>query len=121
VSGSAGVEPGEIDGADAPDVGGERAVMSLPAAVRQRFWGYAESELLDPAHRDHLIARLMEQANGAELRWLVRACGRDALASLLARRGGRALSRRSRAFWERVLGVRGAPPQPLAHEIWPLA
>jgi len=102
-------------------MGDEGAATSLPWAVRQRFLGYPERELLDPAHRDHLIARLMEHADGAELRWLVRACGRDALASLLARRGGRALSRRSRAFWDRVLGVRSSPPQPLAHELWPLA
>jgi hypothetical protein len=47
--------------------------------------------------------------------------GREALASLLERRGGRALSRRSRAFWERVLGATSAPPHRLAHELWPLA
>jgi hypothetical protein len=89
--------------------------------ARERFAGYAESELLDPAHRDFLVARLMEEGDGVELRWLVGAVGRDALASLIERRGGRALSRRSRAFWERVLGVRNAPPHPLAHELWPLA
>jgi len=100
---------------------GEGEASSLPAAVRERFAGYDEAALSAPAHRDFLIARLMEEADGAELRWLVRTVGRDALASLLARRGGRALSRRSRAFWERLLGVRSAAPHPLAHELWPLA
>lgn len=90
------------------------------AAMRERFPGYTEGALLDPAHRDFLVARLMEEGDGAELRWLVRSFGREALASLLSRRGGRALSRRSRAFWERVLDVRSAPPHPLAHELWPL-
>jgi hypothetical protein len=95
--------------------------VNLPAAVRDRFPGYGERELLAPEHRDFLVARLMEEGNGAELRWLVRAFGREALASLLARRGGRALSRRSRAFWQRVLAEGSAPPHPLAHELWPLA
>jgi len=94
---------------------------SLPRPVRDRFAGYAEHELLAAEHRDFLLARLMEEGSGAELHWLVRTVGRDALASLLERRGGRTLSRRSRAFWERVLDVRSAPPHPLAHELWPLA
>ena len=100
---------------------GEAGAISLPAAVRERFSGYDDAELSAATHRDFLIARLMEEGDGAELRWLVRTFGRDALASLLARRGGRALSRRSRAFWERLLGVRSAAPHPLAHELWPLA
>jgi hypothetical protein len=86
-----------------------------------RFHGYREGDVFEPAHRDFLVARLMEEGDGAELRWLVRTYGRDALASLLARRGGRALSRRSRAFWECVLGARSAAAHPLAHELWPLA
>jgi len=94
---------------------------NLPGAVRDRFPGYAERELLAPEYRDFLVARLMEEGSGEELRWLVRTLGREALASLIERRGGRTLSRRSRAFWERVLAARNAPPHPLAHEIWPLA
>jgi len=115
VSGGAGQRAGESSG------GGHRAAMSMPGAVRERFSGYDDAELSAATHRDFLIARLMEEGDGAELRWLSRACGRDALVSLLARRGGRALSRRSRAFWERLLGVRSAAPHPLAHELWPLA
>ena len=103
------------------EVDGERAASRLPATVHARFPGYAEGELLDPAHRDFLVARLMEEGDGSELRWLVRAFGRDALASVIERRGGRAQSRRSRAFWERVLGTRSSPPHALAHELWPLA
>jgi hypothetical protein len=99
----------------------ELDAASLPAAVHDRFAGYADSDLLDPAHRDFLAARLMEEGSGEELRWLLRAVGSGPLAALLARRGGRALSRRSRAFWERLLDVRSAPPHPLAHELWPLA
>lgn len=100
---------------------GEGETSGMPAAVRERFAGYDEAAWTGPPHRDFLVTRLMEEGDGAELRWLVRTFGRDALASLLARRGGRALSRRSRAFWERVLDARSARPHPLAHELWPLA
>jgi len=110
-----------VGSAGAAEADAEISAEGLPATVRQRFAGYAEHELRAPAHRDFLAARLMEEGSGGDLRWLVRTIGRDALASLLERRGGRALSRRSRAFWERVLGVRSAPPHPLAHELWPLA
>ena len=89
--------------------------------MRDRFPGYDEAMLLDPAHRSFVALRLMEEGSGEELRWLLRTIGRDALATLVARRGGRALSRRSRAFWERVLGVASSPQHPLAHELWPLA
>ena len=99
----------------------DRGAANLPATVRDRFAGYAESDLVDPAYRDFLVARLMEEGSGEELRWLLRTVGSEPLAALLARRGGRALSRRSRAFWERLLGVRSAPPHPLAQELWPLA
>jgi hypothetical protein len=93
-------------------------VSGVPA---DRFFGYEAGDVLDPAHRDFLVARLMEDGTGEELRWLLRTVGREPLASLLERRGGRALSRRSRAFWERVLGVASAPSHPLARELWPLA
>ncbi len=95
--------------------------MSLPPAVRDRFPGYDEATLLDLAHRSFVALRLMEEGSGEELRWLLRTVGRDPLADLVERRGGRALSRRSRAFWERVLGIASSPPHPLAHELWPLA
>ena len=93
----------------------------MSGGLADRFFGYDAGDVLDPAHRDFLVARLMEDGTGEELRGLLRTVGREALVSLLERRGGRALSRRSRAFWERVLGVRSAPPHPLAHELWPLA
>lgn len=95
--------------------------MSLPPAVRDRFPAYDEATLLDPAHRPFVALRLMEEGSSEELRWLLRTVGRDTLAALVARRGGRALTRRSRAFWGRVLGVASSRPHPLAHELWPLA
>lgn len=70
------------------------------------------------------MGRLLEEGGGDELRSLVGGLEGDAeavLASWLAERGGRELSRRSRAFWELVLAVPAGPVHPLAEELWPLA
>jgi hypothetical protein len=94
---------------------------ALPPAVADRFPGYDHAALRQPARRDFVLARLMEEGTGAELRWLLAVVGSERLAALLAARGGRLLSRRSRAFWERVLGVASSAPHPLARELWPQA
>ena len=93
----------------------------LPAAVRARFPAYAEAELTQPRHRAFLIGRLLEEGSGEELRWLVDAVGVAPLAAVVRRHGARALSRRSRSFWQRVLAVETGEPPPLARELWPLA
>ena len=93
----------------------------LPPAVRARFPGYDEAALCAPEHRGFLIGRLLEEGAGEELRWLTAAVGEEALAGFVRDQGGRALSRRSRAFWAGVLGVAAAAPPPLAGELWPLA
>jgi hypothetical protein len=92
----------------------------LPAAARARFWGHDEGELRGGG-RGLLVARLLEEGEGEELRWLFAALGSEALAGWLLRHGGAALSRRSRAFWSVVLGVPAPVPRPLAAELWPLA
>jgi hypothetical protein len=96
-------------------------LSGIPASVRARFPGVDEATLGAPEHRDYVVVRLLEDGDGDELAWLVRAAGRAALADVVARRGGRQLSRRSRVFWQRVLGVSASAGHPLAHELWPLA
>jgi hypothetical protein len=66
-------------------------------------------------------ARLLEDGAGEDLRWLFRLAGEPAIAAWFARLGGRALSRRSRAHWQIVLGVSAPAPSPTACELWPLA
>jgi hypothetical protein len=107
---------GANDGGGAAAIGGE-----IPPAVRARFAHPSDATLRDPHNLPFLVARLMEEGSGAELRWLVGAVGREPLVALLRDRGGRQLSRRSRAFWQRVLGVASAPAHPLARDLWPLA
>jgi len=68
-----------------------------------------------------VIGTLLEEGSSAELAWLTDRVGEAALGEWLTRRGGRQLSRRSRAFWELVLGRAAGPPSPpLAAELWPL-
>jgi hypothetical protein len=93
----------------------------LPAAVRVRFSGYDEAALCQPGYRPFVIGRLLEEGTGEELRWLLATVGKPALAAFVRAHGGRALSRRSRAFWQRVLAVEAAAPPPLVSELWPLA
>ena len=102
-------------------VAAEASLPTLPAGVRARFPGYDEAALRAPEHRDFLIGRLLEEGAGEELRWLVATVGRRVLADFVRNRGGRALSRRSRAFWALTLGVPAGAPPPLAGELWPLA
>lgn len=102
------------------DVVAAAPLPALPPRVRERFPAYDETALCAPEHRGFLIGRLLEDGDGEELRWLAAAVGEPALAGFVRDHGGRALSRRSRVFWERVLGVTAAPPPPLAGELWPL-
>ena len=98
--------------------------MSLPAGARRLFPHY-EDEDLDPERAPSLlISRLLEDGDAADLAWLLETLPEPEIASWLARHGRRQLSRRSRAFWEAVLGVETGPvsPQnrPDAEALWPL-
>lgn len=76
---------------------------------------------LDDEHRGYLVAKLLEEGDGADLRWLHEQIGEGEMAVWLRREGGRALSHRSRAFWELVLGVEAGGSHPRAGELWPAA
>lgn len=90
----------------------------LPAGVRRLVYGYPPGALLDQP--DFLIGRLLEEGDREDLAWLAEHYGEERLREWLAARGGRQLSRRSRAFWRRVLAAEPAPAPPVAEELWPL-
>jgi hypothetical protein len=95
-------------------------VTPLPARGARLFPHEVVDEL--PARgRGLLIARLLEEGDGEDLRWLAGAVSESELAAWLRRHGGRKLSRRSRAFWECALGVTAGPAAAGAPELWPLA
>lgn len=64
------------------------------------------------------IGRLCEDGDSRDLTWLTAAVPEERLADWLQRHGGRQLSRRSRAFWEVLLGRPAGPSSEIGHEIW---
>jgi len=98
--------------------------VSLPAGARRLFPHYEEEDL-DPRRAPSLlISRLLEDGGAADLAWLLETFPEPEIAAWLARHGRRQLSRRSRAFWEKVLGVEAgpvdSPNRPEAEALWPL-
>lgn len=94
--------------------------MSLPAGARRLFAHWAGEDLTPEQAPSLLIARLLEDGDAADLAWLLSVTPEPEIAAWLARHGGRQLSRRSRAFWEAVLGVEAGPPVPETLALWPL-
>ncbi|HEY0512424.1 MAG TPA: hypothetical protein VGH73_11000 [Thermoanaerobaculia bacterium] len=94
--------------------------MSLPAGTRRLFAGYDEADLTPERAPSLLIAHLLEDGDAADLAWLLGIAAEPEIAAWLARHGGRQLSRRSRAFWETVLGTPAGPAAPEATALWPL-
>lgn len=93
-------------------------VPAPPEAARRLFPGYAGAELAESL--PFLIARLLEDGDEADLRWLTRHVPESDLAAWLESRGGRQLSVRSRAFWEAVLGRPAGAEAPIRKDLWPL-
>lgn len=92
--------------------------MDLAPAARRLF---AHEDLDPPGPPAALvIGRLLEDGDGADLAWLFASAGEERAADWYARRGGRQLSRRSRAFWGLVLGREPGPAAAAAGELWPL-
>jgi len=84
------------------------------------FPGYDEKDLHPLPAAPFLIGRLLEDGDGADLRWLFRTLPADAVTAWFERLGGRQLSARSRAFWEVILGRPAGPTAAGAAALWPL-
>ena len=90
--------------------------MELPSETRRLFPGCTEPDENIP----FLIARLLEDGDAADLRWLCGTVPESGLTDWLESRGGRQLSVRSRAFWELVLDRRAGGEAPARSLLWPL-
>jgi hypothetical protein len=78
---------------------------------------------LDSGSRNLTLARILEEGDRADLAWLAREAGREAIVTFVRELSGRKLSARSRRFWCRAFGISEAEPprHPLAEQLWPLA
>jgi len=94
--------------------------VSLPAGARRLFAAWNEEDLVPERASSLLLARLLEDGDAADLAWLTATFPEPEIAAWLTRHGGRQLSRRSRAFWQVVLGVEASPANPEAEALWPL-
>jgi len=92
--------------------------LEVPLETRRLFPGYADADLA--AGLPFLIARLLEDGDEADLRWLTRNLPETDLAAWLEQSGGRQLSVRSRVFWEAVLGRPAGGEVPIRKDLWPL-
>jgi hypothetical protein len=94
--------------------------VSLPDGARRLFPHYEEEDL-DPRRAPSLlISRLLEDGDAADLASLLETFPEPEIAAWLVLHGRRQLSRRSRAFWEAVLGVETGPANSAAEALWPL-
>jgi hypothetical protein len=105
-------------------------LTALPDSTRRLFPSH-DAAGLDPklgerGGRSLVIGRLLEDGDGRDLRWLVEAVSEEELAAWLGRHGERQLSRRSLAFWRRVLepgpeaARTGDAAAAVRRQIWPL-
>jgi hypothetical protein len=90
-----------------------------PEALRL-FPHYQVEDLEAPAARPFLLARLLEDGDGADLLALFHELPEAEAAAWLATHGGRQLSARSRAFWQIVLGTEAGPASAGSPALWPL-
>ena len=100
-----------------PGVG---SAVPAPAGTRRLFTAWDEADLTPGRAPSLLISRTLEDGDAADLAWLLATFPEPEVAAWLARHGGRQLSRRSRAFWQLVLGTTAAPRLPEADLLWPL-
>ncbi len=94
--------------------------LALPPASCRLFAHYARDRLAVDQALDFVIGRLLEEGETDDLKWLARAVSEEHLAEWLRHRGGRQLTRRSRCFWQVVLGSRVTPPAFDPAQLWPL-
>jgi hypothetical protein len=94
--------------------------VSLPAGTHRLFAAYADEDLTPERGRTLLIARLLEDGDAADLAWLLGTFPESEIVAWLACHGDRQLSRRSRAFWQVVLGLEASPANSSAEALWPL-
>jgi hypothetical protein len=94
--------------------------VSLPPGARRLFSGYDVLPCDPVADRSLILARLLEDGDGADLAWLTSLIPEAEIAGWLARHGGRQLSCRSRAFWSVVLGTAPGASAEAADLLWPL-
>ena len=93
--------------------------MNVPVEARRLFPHYEDEALDLRQSRSLILARLLEDGDGADLTWLTANLPETEIAEWFGRHGGRQLSSRSRELWRVVLGREPGPVHPEARALWP--
>ena len=109
-----------LDPAPAPDPSPAAGGRIPPPAARRLFPDQQPADLDLGSAAPFVIERLLEDGDGADLAWLFAALPEPRVSAWLAERGGRRLSRRSRAFWSLVLGATAETADAARADLWPL-
>ena len=79
---------------------------SLPASTAWLFPEYTFDKMDDEGYADVIIERILERGTWSEINWLFETYGEQAVRDWVRQRGFRALTRRSFALWQLVLGIK---------------
>ena len=92
----------------------------LPGHACRLFAHYEDPAQL-PAASSHLVlAKILEEGDRADLRWLTDRYSEPELATWVDQHGDRQLSSRSLAFWRIVLTRTGPGTRRAGEALWPL-
>jgi len=93
---------------------------SLCENARRLFAHYDDVAQLPRSAAPFVIAKLLEEGDSRDLRWLIGMCPENELGDWLDRHGARQLSRRSRSFWKVILDRAVSTTPSSGDELWPL-
>ncbi len=94
--------------------------MRPPPSVLRLFEDLDVEGLSTPQGENLLIGRLLEDGDSNDIRWLFASLGQPRILRWFETRGGRQLSKRSRAFWYALFGQDSRTGEPLGEQMWPL-
>ena len=92
----------------------------LPEEARRLFAHYDEPENLAEGAPGLVMARLMEEGDSNDLRWLTDTYSKEQITEWFVQHGHRQLSYRSRSFWQSLLNRPNLATHDTAEELWPL-
>lgn len=87
--------------------------MSIPAEHRWLFWDVDPDAIVLERDRRYLLARVLERGRLVDVRWVVRACGEEAVHQFFREGGHPELSAPTLALWRAFFNETGdAWPSP---------
>lgn len=93
---------------------------NLPSGATRLFAHYDDLESLVDSAPEMVLARLMEEGDSDDLRWMTTVYSESQIARWFSHQGSTQLSRRSGSFWSLVLDRTSTADRDTTDELWPL-